>query len=620
MGLLQLLAPDQTTVLWDFDDPTGAANPSTVATDLKTSMDMGTIEPVHDVFTTTAPGGMKLATEYHPVEMLVPFTASAATDDALWAGLGQLARYLAAAASDHPAVLKWTDLTEARYIDVLGALNLPALLRGQRESGLISVRKNSMGPIPLRLLRQPWARGPQVSVSGVTVPDDPATSTKARVFPLTVAGDLPTPAQIRVQIDAASSPAVERVLIAHRARGSRAATFLTDYTAETGFLQLEADGRGWTVTRSNDTSTATDANASPGSGTSVARIAYTTDPAVPKVRIHATRTTKLDSLRGAWDVWIRVKAAAARDYRLQLRWSPSVTTTPAFTLKEIKHDTSAQGTPAAFGYVEKNLGRIVLPQQGTLGGLTLDVWSYIASGTAQNLDCDLIWLVPAYDQGTIVTVGGSSTVTLGNAMASPVSNPAGGTAGTVQPSKGLALDTSTDNVGLSPNTGIVYPAGHHRVRYRLAVGGDPKTAKLNVRNITGSSDAASRTVTINPGTADFYLEFDANGTSAYQPQVDDPSALIVVILEIEVTYIPALGSGESARTDPARYTVDRLDSSGNVSGFLGNEGELPAILAPGDNQIMVRCDDIPLALYEEGENKLGRTPTVSVIYDPRYAL
>jgi hypothetical protein len=30
--------------------------------------------------------------------------------------------------------------------------------------------------------------------------------------------------------------------------------------------------------------------------------------------------------------------------------------------------------------------------------------------------------------------------------------------------------------------------------------------------------------------------------------------------------------------------------------------------------------DRPLALYTENENKLARTPTVSVIYSPRYAL
>lgn len=41
MGILQLLGPDQSTVLWDFDDATGAANPSTVITNLAAGVDMG---------------------------------------------------------------------------------------------------------------------------------------------------------------------------------------------------------------------------------------------------------------------------------------------------------------------------------------------------------------------------------------------------------------------------------------------------------------------------------------------------------------------------------------------------------------------------------------------------
>ena len=146
------------------------------------------------------------------------------------------------------------------------------------------------------------------------------------------------------------------------------------------------------------------------------------------------------------------------------------------------------------------------------------------------------------------------------------------------------------------------------------------TIKLNVRNIGLGADTASRTITQSAAVKDWFLDFDANGTSAYQVQVDDFSAVGPSIHEIEVTYYPALASGESVRTDPTRYTVDRLDSSGNVAGFLGNEGELPAILPPGDNHLFVRCDEIPLPLYTEGENKLTRTPTVSVVYDPRYAL
>ena len=38
MGVLQLLDEDETTVLFDFHDPTGAANPGTVSTKLGAEM------------------------------------------------------------------------------------------------------------------------------------------------------------------------------------------------------------------------------------------------------------------------------------------------------------------------------------------------------------------------------------------------------------------------------------------------------------------------------------------------------------------------------------------------------------------------------------------------------
>ncbi len=45
MGVLQLLDADETTVLFDFHDPTGAANPGTVSTKLGAALDLGSIEP-----------------------------------------------------------------------------------------------------------------------------------------------------------------------------------------------------------------------------------------------------------------------------------------------------------------------------------------------------------------------------------------------------------------------------------------------------------------------------------------------------------------------------------------------------------------------------------------------
>jgi hypothetical protein len=45
MGVLQLLDADETTVLFDFHDTTGAANPGTVSTKLSAALDLGSVEP-----------------------------------------------------------------------------------------------------------------------------------------------------------------------------------------------------------------------------------------------------------------------------------------------------------------------------------------------------------------------------------------------------------------------------------------------------------------------------------------------------------------------------------------------------------------------------------------------
>jgi hypothetical protein len=630
MGVLQLLGPDQTTVLWDFDDSTGAANPSTVITNLGADLDMGTLPPALSTFASSDFGATPLGYTNPPVEMTIPFMASATSDDNLWAGLGQLARYLGSISVMHPLYLKWTELTEVRYIDLIGVLEMPQLLRGQRAGSLIAGRKNSLGPIGLKLLRQPWMRGPTVTSSAVTVPNDPATSTKVRVFPLTVTGDLPTPGKIQVEMDAGST--VERVMIGHRARQSRASSFFADYLSDTGFFQCEATGRSWTITLGTDV-TAVDPteDGSPGSGSSVARVATAGGSVgVMTRRVRATRTTKLDSLRGSWRPQLRCKADGAGRWEIQMRWGPSTADPVAFSNDIVVHDTSLSGTPATFGYVELDMGRVYFPDVIALGGLAIEIWAMRTSGTG-NLDLDFVWFTPAMDLATVVVPGATVETFAATALsevASPVTSPGAGTEASISGSRRRFADVG-DNAGTAPNTGTLYAAGRHRFVFDIAgTSGGTATCKLNVRNITDAADAVSRTgvsIPIN-SRANYLLEMDLpSGTNAttdlYQAQVDDPATATIDLYSISHEYLPALASGEAVRTDPGeRQAVDRLDSSDNLAGYLAIEGQIPAVLEPGDNHIMVRADEIPLALYEEPQNKLARTPTVTVVYDPRYAL
>jgi hypothetical protein len=330
----------------------------------------------------------------------------------------------------------------------------------------------------------------------------------------------------------------------------------------------------------------------------------------------------MDSLRGSWDVWIRCKAAAARDYRIQLRWGPSTADPPAYVNDEVSHNTAANGTPAAFGYVELNLGRIFIPETVALSGLALEVWTRQASGTAQNLDLDLLWLVPAEQQGTIVVPGGSTASWLGSDLVTPVTNPAGGTAGSVT-GDAMYLLQNTNNTGTPPNAGAALVAGRYRVTFSVSLKGpDAHDGSVRIRNITDSVDVVSRTVALTSSPQDVILEFDAVAGKSYQEQAYHSVAnnSFYRIHSIRREFLPALALNESARTDPTRPAVDRLDSSGNLAGYLGMEGAIPVTLDPGDNHIMVRCDEILLSLYNENENKLARTPTVSVIYSPRFAI
>jgi hypothetical protein len=470
---------------------------------------------------------------------------------------------------------------------------------------------------------QPYWEGAEIATSAVTVPNDPATSTKVRVFPITVSGDLPTQGRVRVKMDTGS--AVERILIASRALKSNPSSWFADYLSDTGFFQANTTERGWTVTSDVDTAATTDVNASPGSGNTISRITHATTPTVNQRRVSYTRTTKIDSLRGSWDVWVRVKAAAARDYRLQLRWGPATTEPPDFTLPAVAHNTAALGTPPTFGYVEVNLGRIYIPEQvlTPYGGLRFELWTRLASGAAANLDVDLFWFVPTSSSTivvpTVATSGGSVT---GGELVTPVSNPAGGTAGSASGNPDwLNLDTTTDNAGTDPNAGMVLAPGRWRASFYVRI---PTTVTLVIRarNITDSTSPASRTVTGTGSFETYTLDFTAVAGKLYQFQLDDPSSvgLVTTIESVSWNYIPSLVSGESARTEPGRPAVDRLDASANLNGYLGVEGMVPVVLQPGDNHIMIRCDEVPLEGYSEGENKLARTPDVSVKYWPRYAL
>lgn len=601
---LDIVDPENlTTVLWSFNDHGGTVNANGVKTRLS-ALQFGTDTDIQTFdFSGDRAGGVvvRRRDRIAPSSAVVYVAASSA--DVYATSLGLLNSLL-----DDGGVMVWQPLTGSplRYVDFLPSPRFTGF-NGHRPD----LARDDQG-LMISFLAQPYLSAATTTTTPTAVVNDPATG---RLLSVTVTGDLPTPVSVTSQMNAGS--AVQRVHLAHHAATS---ANIADLIAETAWAQLEASGRGWTRSGFVDATTATVADASPGSGTSVTRTSYATVPEMAR-RVRLTRTTKLNSLRGAWDVSVRVKASAASRHVLQLGWSPTTAEPAIFTNPPVTHDVT---DATAFGWVVKNLGSIYLPTDTSvsLGGLSLDFSSARTSGTG-NLDWDYMDLTPRSGQGVVVVTGeGSVTVTDGKDLTTPIGNPAGGTAGTIS-GESLLLDTSTDNAGLPRNSGVVYPIGRWRATYRIRAHVPLlASASLVIRNVTTSANAASRLVSALAETyEDHVLEFDANGTSAYQVQIENESLNTVEIRRITLEFVPSLASTEQLRTDPGnRQSAERLDASSNLTGYLNVEGEMPMVLSPGPNLIFTRADDVPLSGYGEGQNIRTRSQTITLAYRARRPL
>lgn len=617
MGVLRLLGPDQSTLLFDFTAPTGSGNPNSLVTELSAGVDMGTVQPALRLSMMEA-GAAIQGMELPPVEASWSFTASAATDDDLWAGLGQLARYLASITRDHPLYLEWNELGTAYYYDLLGATSLPQLFRGQTSGAVISGRRHSMGPVPISVMRQPWRRGATVTTSAEVVEGDPATGTpdQSRLASFTVTGDLATPCRLRAQLGSGGAVTAALFRLAHRYRGSRPSSFMTDYRDETAWLSCAASGRGWTITLGDDTTSVADgAGSASGNVAQVASAGSTV--AQLKRRVRATRTTLMDSLRGSWAPALRFRATAASVWELQLRWGPSTADPAPYAEDTYTHDCTAG---ASFtGYVEPMMGRIDIPQVVALSGMAVEVWARRVSGTG-SLNLNLIWLPP--DPVVAVKSGAATALQLAGAgLVSPVASPAGGTAAPVD-GTGRDPDDLTDNAGTPPE---VWAAGRWRVTWVVSnFAGSAQNQRLVVRDHTGATDLYSETFSV-PYPANklrVTREVTAAGATTYSAQFDDPASTSLFWDAIDLEFLPTLLQNESIRTEPgpARYAVDKLDSSGNLSGYLEVEGPVPLMGMPGDNQVPIAAYDLPRVGFVENEHTLLRDLTVTVAFDPRSAL
>lgn len=609
------------TVLFDFDLASGTGNPNSVKTYIHgDSFDLGHVPSDIIYFNPeNAPGGTVARVRHGLTEMRFRFDALATSSTNLFASIGTLGKYLADP-KEYTLLLQLEGWGEKRYVDFVSG-QIPALLYGQARGmhHTLNLLRDPNG-VEVILMRQPALRGPSTTVGPTAVPNDPA-DTNGRFLEITNAGNTLTPAALKVQGDTGSK--VQRITVARKSVGPYASTRVTDYTGGTQYGQLNSGtANGWTGTipASVDTTTAVaDTDASGGTAS------QTTHAAVPTMakRIRMTRTANLDSIRGRFKLIARVKNTAAAKHVIQGRHSHSLADPATFSLEEVIHDTTGLST---FAYVDVELGEVYIPQGHTLGGVAFEFWSRRDSGSG-NLMWDFFSLVPVDESiSTIYVPGGSTEVWTGSQLVTPVANPSGGTAGTVAGSV-LALDTTTDNAGTPPNTGVQWVAGRHEASVNISNNQVTKTVVFRVRNITDSANVTSTTISVpSNGRAGATLRWDIgvgtdSATDFYQIQVDDPSAAGLNIESFTHIFVPVIASGEEAHSDPTpgMTMLHKMDSADTIVLPLGVEGPLPLWLAPGLNCIYVQYAEVPVTTGAPGgESKLTRDCMVMVTYSPRY--
>lgn len=155
--IFQLLSDDETTVLFDFIDETGASNPEGLQSRLRLDPNFSAPAGEHTLFEPPdKPGGSLTFTRDELVESSWRLHVTGATTDALARGVGEMARLLRAG-----KVLKWQSdgATEPRFIDY-EAVSVGALARGQNQK-TIAVNHTD-AEFPIAIVRQPFMRGPEL--------------------------------------------------------------------------------------------------------------------------------------------------------------------------------------------------------------------------------------------------------------------------------------------------------------------------------------------------------------------------------------------------------------------------------------------------------------------------
>jgi hypothetical protein len=393
--------------------------------------------------------------------------------------------------------------------------------------------------------------------------------------------------------------------------------YLVDFVNGPYYGQAEANGNGWTLTAGTDTTLAgaVDALASPGSGTSVARITHATAVNYPTMRIRWSRTTLLDCLRGSFAVFVRMKPTitANSSYDVSIKWGTGGTVQNSNEIYTLDNTAS---TGAAYRLLY--LGNIVLPEDSTspaISSLQIELWSNMTGVlTAQNLDVDYIGLCPTEDVAVATVSGNNTDTTTGSTLGvpkqlgAPVSDPvwtAGTVSGTVMTLIASNAGAAWGGTGIAGNTGFFTGVGgtQHTVSATMSfvsptnitakfqliyfdVGGlNPVVAATTTKGPISSPQAWTPTLSVADVAGKLYqLRVVVTGFSS--------GGLFVSTLTHITT--PIIIQNQKARFDPGsvppRYSAEQLDSSGNIIVTM-NASKVPFWIPPGLSLVQMRFWD-----------------------------
>jgi hypothetical protein len=335
-------------------------------------------------------------------------------------------------------------------------------------------------------------------------------------------------------------------------------------------------------------------------------------------RVRKTVTTGVDDLRGDWDVFIRVRqntlgAASRFKSYVQLKWGATTAEPAPFTESEQTLDSTGFATDqASFPWVEINLGRIRIPESGSLTGVAFEIWGRFetnVSSTDVAMEFGELFLVPTATQGFVVIPSIGTTYVFGNATTGSGITVDGTTA---------VLDASGDYSEYSVGAPV---AGRWRATARYSTQNATGSPAFQIRS--GSTVIASAGLDIgdNENRVEA-LEWDADGTTSYQLRVTGPTAGSVHNHELTYSFIPVLGANEELRTDPtdlAFIHAEKLDSADNHVVYAQSSGAMPLTLEDGDHVLYVAAfDPRREGVTPQLESSIERTLSVVCSYSPRY--